>query len=197
MGRRGHRELEAQVMHVLGEQSEPVGAGVIQEQLPDPLPAYTTVLTVLERLEQKWQVVRSSDSPRKVCFRAARSGDEHAGSTMIDAPDDAPGSPGRTAALRGQLVHRRCRGPGAGTGPEAITVLPAVVALLGGAALLVLTAPHALTVGTWHVRHPRTALTLWFIAFFGGCAWRWWRSACSSSRQSPPLASAPLPVGSP
>lgn len=49
-------------------------------------------------------------------------------------------------------------------------MLPAVAALSGAAALLVLTAPHALTVGTWHVRYPRTALTLWFSAFFGGCA---------------------------
>lgn len=89
MGRRAHGELEAQVMRVLWEQSEPVGAGVIQKQLPGPRPAYTTVLTVLDRLEQKGQVVRSSDSPRKVRFRAARSGDEHAGSTMIDALDDA------------------------------------------------------------------------------------------------------------
>lgn len=49
-------------------------------------------------------------------------------------------------------------------------MLAAVVALIAGAVLLVLTAPHALTVGTWHVRHPRTALTSWFTAFFGGCA---------------------------
>ncbi|HLS64158.1 MAG TPA: M48 family metalloprotease [Ruania sp.] len=49
-------------------------------------------------------------------------------------------------------------------------MLPAVGALFAAAALLVLTAPHVLTVGTWHVHYPRTALSLWFGAFFGGCA---------------------------
>lgn len=89
VGRRAHGELEAQVMRVLWAQPEPVGAGVIQKELPGPPPAYTTVLTVLDRLEQKGQVVRSAESPRKVRFRAARSGDEHASSTMIDALHDA------------------------------------------------------------------------------------------------------------
>ncbi|HLS64157.1 MAG TPA: BlaI/MecI/CopY family transcriptional regulator [Ruania sp.] len=89
MGRRARGELEAQVLRVLWEQSEPVSAGLIQEQLPGPSPAYTTVLTVLDRLQKKGQVVRSGESPRKVRFRAARSGDEHTSSTMIGALDEA------------------------------------------------------------------------------------------------------------
>ncbi|WP_022916622.1 BlaI/MecI/CopY family transcriptional regulator [Ruania albidiflava] len=96
MGRRARGELEAQVLGVLWEQSEPVSAGVIQEQLPGPAAAYTTVLTVLDRLEKKGEVLRSGDSPRKVRFRAARSGDEHTSSTMIDALD---GARDRQAAL--------------------------------------------------------------------------------------------------
>lgn len=89
MGRRAHGELEAKVMHLLWEQSEPVSAGQIQERIPSPTPAYTTVLTVLDRLVQKGQVDRCEVSPRKVRFRATRSGDEHASSTMIDALADA------------------------------------------------------------------------------------------------------------
>src|SRR5699024_7996149 len=70
MGRRALGELEAQVLRVLWEQSGPVSAGLIQEQLPGPSPAYTTVLTVLDRLAQKGLVLRSGESPRKVRFRA-------------------------------------------------------------------------------------------------------------------------------
>lgn len=72
-------------MRILWEQAEPIGAGQIRAEVPGPSPAYTTVLTVLDRLEQKGQVVRSGDSPRRVRFRAARSGDEHASSAMVDA----------------------------------------------------------------------------------------------------------------
>lgn len=49
-------------------------------------------------------------------------------------------------------------------------MLPGVAALFAVAVLLVLLAPYALTAGRWHVFYPRTALTLWFAAFFGGCA---------------------------
>lgn len=85
VGRRAHGELEAQVMRVLWEQSEPIGAGQVQDQIPEPAPAYTTLLTVLDRLEKKGQVARFEESPRKVRFRAARSGDERASSAMVDA----------------------------------------------------------------------------------------------------------------
>lgn len=44
-----------------------------------------------------------------------------------------------------------------------------VLAAISGAACLVLLAPHVLSLGSWHVHHPRTALALWFGAFFGGC----------------------------
>lgn len=40
--------------------------------------------------------------------------------------------------------------------------------LIAAAALVLLLAPLVLTVGRWQVRHPRTALTLWFSALFAG-----------------------------
>lgn len=39
---------------------------------------------------------------------------------------------------------------------------------LAAAALVLLLAPLVLTAGRWQVRHPRTALTLWFLALFAG-----------------------------
>lgn len=40
--------------------------------------------------------------------------------------------------------------------------------LIAAAALVLLLAPLVLTAGRWQVRHPRTALTLWFSAMFAG-----------------------------
>lgn len=45
-----------------------------------------------------------------------------------------------------------------------------ILILLVAALVLPLLAPIALTVGHWQVRHPRTALALWFGAFFAGFA---------------------------
>ena len=41
---------------------------------------------------------------------------------------------------------------------------------LGAALVVLLLSPVVLTVGRWQVRFPRIALTLWFAAFFVGCA---------------------------
>lgn len=45
-----------------------------------------------------------------------------------------------------------------------------VLGCITGAVLLLVLAPWVLTMGRWQVRFPRTALTLWFSAFFAGCA---------------------------
>lgn len=48
-------------------------------------------------------------------------------------------------------------------------MLPVLICASAAVALLIV-APRALTLGRWQVRYPRTALTLWFTAFFVGCA---------------------------
>lgn len=45
-----------------------------------------------------------------------------------------------------------------------------VLLFLGTAGVLLLVSPILLTAGRWQVHFPRTALTLWFGAFFGGLA---------------------------
>lgn len=89
-------ELEGTVMRILWEASEPLSARDIQAVFTGHVPAYTTLMTALERLQKKGDVVRSGDSPRKVRFRAARSGDEHVGRSMMTALD---GGGDRQAAL--------------------------------------------------------------------------------------------------
>lgn len=83
-------------MRILWEASEPLSARDIQAVFTGHVPAYTTLMTALERLQKKGDVVRSGDSPRKVRFRAARSGDEHVGRSMMTALD---GAGDRQAAL--------------------------------------------------------------------------------------------------
>ena len=82
-------ELEGEVMRILWEASEPLSARDIQAVFTGHVPAYTTLMTALERLQKKGDVVRSGDSPRKVRFHAARSGDEHVGRSMMTALDGA------------------------------------------------------------------------------------------------------------
>lgn len=89
-------ELEGEVMRVLWQASAPMSARDIQAVFTGHVPAYTTLMTALERLQKKGDVVRSGDSPRKVRFRAARSGDEHVGRSMMTALD---GAGDRQAAL--------------------------------------------------------------------------------------------------
>lgn len=83
-------------MRILWEASEPLSARDIQVVFTGHVPAYTTLMTALDRLQKKGDVVRSGDSPRKVRFHAARSGDEHVGRSMMTALD---GAGDRQAAL--------------------------------------------------------------------------------------------------
>ncbi|QTV80354.1 BlaI/MecI/CopY family transcriptional regulator [Microbacterium sp. NIBRBAC000506063] len=82
-------ELEGEVMRILWERDELLSARDVQALFSGHTPAYTTLMTALDRLEKKGQVVRSGESPRKVRFRAARSGDEHASREMASALDAA------------------------------------------------------------------------------------------------------------
>lgn len=82
-------ELEAEVMRILWDAATPMSAREIQAMFTGHTPAYTTVMTALERLQKKGDVVRSGDSPRKIRFHATRSGDEHIGRSMMTALDAA------------------------------------------------------------------------------------------------------------
>lgn len=80
---RARGELEGGIMRILWEAESSLSAKEIQGLFEGHTPAYTTVMTSLDRLQKKGQVVRSGDSPRKVRFEAARSEQEHASEAMI------------------------------------------------------------------------------------------------------------------
>lgn len=81
-------ELEGEVMQILWSSEEPLGARDIQAQFTGHMPAYTTLMTALDRLEKKGQVTRQADSPRKVRFLPTRSEGEHVGHRMISTLND-------------------------------------------------------------------------------------------------------------
>lgn len=86
---RGRGELEAEVMRILWEQNESLSVRQIQAFVTGHTPAYTTLMTALDRLQKKGQVVRRGVSPRKVRFQATQSGEEHVSLAMMSALEDA------------------------------------------------------------------------------------------------------------
>lgn len=74
---------------MLRERDAAMSAKEIQEAMTGRAPAITTVLTALDRLCRKGEVQRLGESARKMRFRAAFSGEEHASMTMLSALDDA------------------------------------------------------------------------------------------------------------
>lgn len=93
---RGRGELEHEVLEILRRNAEPVGAADIQTAFTEPTPAYTTILTALDRLIEKGDVTRHAESPRKVRFAARLSAAENASAGMHRALGDTDD---RSAAL--------------------------------------------------------------------------------------------------
>ncbi|MDN6122271.1 MAG: BlaI/MecI/CopY family transcriptional regulator [Brevibacterium sp.] len=103
---RGPGELEDEIMRVLRSHSDELSAKEIQRLATGHPPAYTTVMTALDRLEQKSLVVRVTISERKVRFRAAHSEDEHASRAMVSALDDASDRESALLQFAGNLDAR-------------------------------------------------------------------------------------------
>ncbi|WP_029067984.1 BlaI/MecI/CopY family transcriptional regulator [Jonesia quinghaiensis] len=82
-------ELEAAVMSILWDNDEPLSAKDITAQLPGTPPAPTTILTVLDRLTTKGDVVRTG-SPRRARFTAATSIENHASTLMTTTLRNTP-----------------------------------------------------------------------------------------------------------
>ncbi|MGO2110323.1 MAG: BlaI/MecI/CopY family transcriptional regulator [Pseudoclavibacter sp.] len=97
-------ELEGQVMQLLWANDGPMSARELQQQFPEPVPAYTTLMTALTRLEAKGRVVRSGDSPRKIRFAATRSDDEHASDSMLTALERAGDRQAALLSFAGNLA---------------------------------------------------------------------------------------------
>lgn len=96
-------ELEETIMTLLRKNNEPLSAKDLQNMFTDPTPAYTTLMTALSRLEQKNQVKRSGESPRKVRFSAVRSEEEHTSDTMLNVLGKAGDRKAALLAFAGNL----------------------------------------------------------------------------------------------
>lgn len=103
---RARGELEGGIMRILWEAQTPLSVREIQDRFDGHLPAYTTLMTALDRLQKKGRVLRSGDSPRKVRFAAARAEDEHAGEAMVSALDEASDRQAALLRFAGNLDAR-------------------------------------------------------------------------------------------
>ncbi|MBY4130312.1 BlaI/MecI/CopY family transcriptional regulator [Rhodococcus fascians] len=95
----GLGELERAVMDHLWESSDPQTVRQVHEALATHRElAYTTVMTVLQRLAKKKLVVQQRDD-RAHRYAPVHGRDELVASLMVDALSQAPASGGRAAAL--------------------------------------------------------------------------------------------------
>lgn len=89
-------QLEREVMNCLWDAHGPQTVRDVLDTLPDRALAYTTVMTVLDRLERKDMVGREKDG-RAFRYSPIRARDELTASLMREALADAGGD--RTSAL--------------------------------------------------------------------------------------------------
>jgi predicted transcriptional regulator len=93
---RSFGELEARIMRVVWESEDPVTAHQVLDVLSsDREVAYTTAITVIERLRRKGWLVRERDG-RAYRYRATKDEGEYAASLMGQVLDEASD---RSAAL--------------------------------------------------------------------------------------------------
>jgi len=82
---RNRGELEGAILQILRRSATPMSANEVRDAFGAETPAVTTVLTALDRLYEKGDVVRHQESPRKVRFAAAQTEAESASASMIRA----------------------------------------------------------------------------------------------------------------
>lgn len=80
---RNRGELEAAILRALRASHTSMSANEIRDAIVGETPAPTTVLTALDRLYDKGEVVRHQESPRKIRFSATQSAAESASASML------------------------------------------------------------------------------------------------------------------
>ncbi|MDZ3744926.1 BlaI/MecI/CopY family transcriptional regulator [Pseudoglutamicibacter cumminsii] len=96
-------QLEREVLDLLRENVSPMSARQLQDAFDEPAPAYTTIMTVLARLEKKGQVTRGGPSPRKTTFQAVHSDEDAASHGMLAALGQANDRKAALLAFAGNL----------------------------------------------------------------------------------------------
>ncbi|MEY2698245.1 MAG: hypothetical protein RL720_201 [Actinomycetota bacterium] len=82
---RNRGELEADIMTILWQTNTPMTAKDVQAQFTQNVPAITTLITVLDRMCAKGQVIKESTGGRSQTFMAAHSRIAHVTNTMNSA----------------------------------------------------------------------------------------------------------------
>jgi predicted transcriptional regulator len=86
---RNRGELEADIMAILWRTNAPTTAKEVQALFTEKVPAITTLITVLDRMCAKGQVVKASAGGRSQTFAAAQSRISHVTTTMNSALQSA------------------------------------------------------------------------------------------------------------
>ncbi len=106
MSQRQRGELEADILNVLWNASEPLTVKAIQEQFNEPMPAITTLITVLERLRVKGSVERQSSAGRSYEYFASFSRVDQANASIQTALDSAGDRAAALMLLAGSLTAK-------------------------------------------------------------------------------------------
>ncbi len=101
--RRARGALEAALLRALWRSERPLTAQELGQQLSGEPPAATTVLTALERLRAKGEVVRIGDGPRGLRFAPARSESDYTGEAMLATLADSGDRTGALLKFAGSL----------------------------------------------------------------------------------------------
>ena len=86
---RNRGELEADIMTILWQNDVAMTAKEVQAQFTEKVPAITTLITVLDRMCAKGQVVKESAGGRSQTFAASQSRLDHITTTMSSALQSA------------------------------------------------------------------------------------------------------------
>jgi predicted transcriptional regulator len=106
MTQRQRGELEADILDVLWTASEPLTVKAIQENFREPVPAITTLITVLERLRVKGSVERQSSAGRSYEYFASFSRVDQANASIQTALDNAGDRAAALMLLAGSLTAK-------------------------------------------------------------------------------------------
>lgn len=106
MTQRQRGQLEADILDVLWGASEPLTVKAVQERFPEPRPAITTLITVLERLRIKGSVDRRAAAGRSFEYFASQSKLDQANSSIHLALDSVEDRHAALMLLAGSLTEK-------------------------------------------------------------------------------------------
>lgn len=100
---RNRGELESSILEILWTAQNPLTAKEVQASFTNNVPAITTLITVLDRMKDKGDVVKSSTGGRSYTYAATHSQHEHITAAMTAALSVASDSAGALMHFAGSL----------------------------------------------------------------------------------------------